>query len=342
MILYENEFEKWNGSRILRKKLTCTVVTATRVLRTHRVVQGCLKMPMIPPLIFVVIMIWTVVPVGAQVERRSPEDSRTLELVDQLKEIIQKAEKSRSINPAILNQLRDLVNRYDWPWRVKLLFDDFSDGDYILNPAWSVSRGDFRVVRGSGLQTIVGPRSSLSPPESPNKGESSPIDIIGGILRGVADPKGIMRQFRAGLPTAEISIPVVIGNAFAIRVRLVSRDRTQDGARLEFGPFRGSDRYWGYRLVYNPGQRPSFEILRLFPGRSTIVEKLDAAIELEDGMVHSLEWQRDSEGLIQVFLDGREIMRTIDRGSDFFDGFTILNGGGDYKFERIEIFGTAR
>jgi hypothetical protein len=299
---------------------------------------------MIPPLIFVVIMVWSIASVGAQSERAAMEDSRTLELVDRLKEIIQKAEKSRNVNAATLNQLRDLVNRYDRPWRVKLLFDDFSDGDYTFNPAWSVGRGEFRVVRGSGLRSIVSPQSSLplSPPESQNKGEVSSIDIIGGILKGIADPPNIMSQFRAGLPTAEISIPVVIGNAFAISVRLISRDRNQDGARLEFGPFRGSDRYWGYRLAYNPGQRPSFEILRLFPGRSTIVQKLDAAIDLEDGNAHSLEWQRDREGHMQVFLDGREILRTIDRGTDFFDGFTILNGGGDYTFERIEVFGTAR
>ena len=301
-------------------------------------------MPWIPPLICVVIVVWPIAFVGAQSQRAAMEDSRTLELVDRLKEIIQRAEKSRNVNAATLNQLRELVNRYDWPWRVKLLFEDFSDGDYTLNPAWSVGRGDFQVVRGSGLRSIVGPQSSLPPssPETQKKGEVSSIDIIGGILKGIAEPPGIMTQFRVGLPTAEISIPVVIGNAFAIRVRLVSRDRNQDGARLEFGPFRGSDRYWGYRLAYNPGQRPAFEILRLFPGRSTIVQKVDAAIDLEDGIAHSLEWRRDREGQMQVFLDGREIMQTIDRGADFFDGFTILNGGGDYTFERIEIFGMAR
>ncbi|MGH7817428.1 MAG: hypothetical protein ACREOR_08570, partial [Candidatus Binatia bacterium] len=83
---------------------------------------------------------------------QSPDDARTLELVDRLKEVIQRAERNR-VDTATVNQLRDLVRRYDWPWRVKLLFEDFSDGDFTANPTWSVSRGDFRVLRGAGLRT---------------------------------------------------------------------------------------------------------------------------------------------------------------------------------------------
>jgi len=41
-----------------------------------------------------------------------------------------------------------------------------------------------------------------------------------------------------------------------------------------------------------------------------------------------------------VLLDGSEVVRATDRSvNDFFDGFTIANTGGDYTFERIEIFG---
>ena len=54
-------------------------------------------------------------PVEAQMEQALPNDPRSLELVDRLKEIIQKLEKSRPADPALLQQLRDLVRRYDWP-----------------------------------------------------------------------------------------------------------------------------------------------------------------------------------------------------------------------------------
>jgi len=139
---------------------------------------------------------------------------------------------------------------------------------------------------------------------------------------------------------AEISAPVAIGNAFAIRARVTSRAKPVTGMRIEFGPYRGNGREWGYRLAYNPGQRPSFEILRFSPGRSAAVETYDVFADLEDGKAHELEWRRDRDGAMSVFLDGTEIVRAVDRGiTEYFDGFTIVNLGGDYTFEEIEIFG---
>ena len=49
----------------------------------------------------------------AQVDRKPTGEARTLELVDQLKDVIQKAEKSRTSDPGLIQQLRDLVRRYD-------------------------------------------------------------------------------------------------------------------------------------------------------------------------------------------------------------------------------------
>jgi len=146
---------------------------------------------------------------GAQVDRKPVGETRTLELVDQLKDVIQKAEKTRT-DPALMQQLRDLVRRYDWPWRVALLYDDFHDGDYTANPSW-------------------------------------------------------------------------------------------------------------------------------------VVEVYDQSVNLEDGRPHGLEWRRGTDGEMVVLLDDKEIIRTSDRASgESFDGFTVINGGGDYAFSQIAIFGTPR
>lgn len=276
---------------------------------------------------------------------QSPDDSRTLELVDRLKEVIQRGERGRG-DGATLNQLRDLVRRYDWPWRVKLLFDDFSDGDFTNNPAWTVGRGDFRVVRGSGLRSYVGADSPARPAPAERGGGSggSTLEgILGGILRGVLEPPTPGNQLRGVLPVAEISIPLAIGNAFALRLRIVARERPPEGARVEFGVFRGNDRDWGYRLAYVPGPRPALELVRLTPGRSAVVERFEGVTGLEDGRAHQLELRRERDGNMQVWVGNRELIRTVDRGvSDVFDGFTILNGGGEYIFERIELFGAER
>ena len=277
---------------------------------------------------------------GAQTERLSAHNGRTLELVDHLKEIIQRWEKNRTANPALLNQLRELVRRYDWPWRVKLLFDDFKDGDYTRNPAWVVIRGEFTIARPSGLRTIVGPPAVAQPVPAERRRERNPADIIGGILKGISEPGGAVSPLSDTPRVAEISTPVAVRNAFAIRTRMISQAKPVTGARIEFGPYRGNGREWGYRLAYNPGQRPSFEILRFSPGRSAVVETYDVFAELEDGKAHELEWRRDRDGGMSVFLDGAEIVRAVDRGiTEFFDGFTIVNLGGDYTFEEIEIFG---
>jgi len=276
----------------------------------------------------------------AQTERWSARSGRTLEVIDHLKEIIQRWEKNRTANPVLLNQLRDLVRRYDWPWRVKLLFDDFKDGDYNRNPAWVVSRGEFSIARPTGLRTRVEPRSAAQQFPAEKTRDLNPAGTLGGIVKDLSEPAGIINPL-ADIPRgAEISTPVAIGNAFAIRARMLSQAKPVTGARIEFGPYRGNGREWGYRIAYNPGQRPSFEILRFSPGRSAVVETYDVFAELEDGKTHELEWRRDRDGAMSVFVDGTEIVQAVDRGiTEFFDGFTIVNLGGDYTFEEIEIFG---
>lgn len=283
--------------------------------------------------------------VRAQPERAAPDDMRTLQLVDQLKEIIQQAERGRGTDRATLSSLKDLVNRYDWPWRVRLLSDDFSDGNFTANPAWSVYRGDFRVVRGLGLVSTSNVETVSSPaPGDTGTGSGSPSvieGILGGILKGVLE-RGPSTQFRSSVVTSEISTPVGIGNAFAVRVRMASRERNPAGSRIEFGPYRGGEREWGYRLAFNPAQRPAWELVRALPGRSAIVEKSDNVAGAGDGRAHNIEWRRDRDGNMQVLVDGAELFRALDRSNDLFDGFTIVNSGGEYNFERIEVFGADR
>ncbi len=277
----------------------------------------------------------------AQVDRMPAGESRTLELVDQLKDAIQKAEKSRT-DPALMQQLRELVRRYDWPWRVALLYDDFRDGDYTANPSWVVDQGDFRVSR-FGLGSIFTQPASPTRGSSEPRGEKSTLEVLGGIL------KGMTRREDAAAPqpplpsAAEISTALRISNAFAVKLQMTSRGKPADGARLEFGPYQGRERNQGYRLIYNPGSKPAFALLRIAPGRSSVIEVYDQFVELENGRSHSFEWRRSTDGEMVVLLDDQEIIRTIDRASEeSFDGFTIINGGGDYTFSQFEIFGTNR
>ena len=292
----------------------------------------------------------TILPVfsaGAQVDRKPAGDTRTLELVDQLKDVIQKAEKTRT-DPALMQQLRDLVRRYDWPWRVALLYDDFHDGDYTANPSWVVDKGDFRVSQ-FGLGTVFTQPASPTPRSPEKRGEKSALEIFGGILGGLTERGEGTTERRedatpAPLPSAaEISTALRISNPFAVKLQMTSRGRSADGARLELGPYQGRERNQGYRLVYTPGNKPGFALLRVAAGRSSVIEVYDQLVNLEDGRPHGLEWRRGTDGEMVVLLDDKEIIRASDRASgEPFDGFTVINGGGDYAFSQIAIFGTPR
>jgi hypothetical protein len=280
---------------------------------------------------------------SARSEGLSADEARVLELVDEMKEVIHRWERNPSANPLLLNEFREVVRRYDWPWRVRLLVEDFRDGNYTADPAWVVRRGDFRIIPGGGLETLVGLQTITRPSSGERTGDPGPSEIYDGILKGRFEAPVFGNEFREPVRSSEISTAVALGNAFAIIIRMASRESTAVNSRVEFGPYRGDRREWGFRLAYNPGQRPSFEILRLSPGRTVVVESYDVFSNLEDSKTHKIEWRRDRDGAMLVLLDDREIIRAVDRIiTDFFDGFTVVNKGGDYVFERIEIFGIER
>jgi hypothetical protein len=284
----------------------------------------------------------TLVPVShlqAQMEPGSAAASRTQELVDQLKELIRGAERDQRSSPLLTKQLRELVRRYDWPWKVALLHDDFRDGDYTYDPSWIVSNGDFRVVRGSGLRTVFDTtRQGRRLVDKRN--ENPAMDIFEGIF-GARD-----REARSDLQTtsqsgAEIYTRLSITKAFAVKVQLKFRGNSDDDNRLEFGPYLNNERHLGYRLAYESGNRPSLSLLRIAPGRSAIIETYDRGLDLEDGNPHIIEWRRADDGEMVVLLDDKEIIRTVDRAhSDSFNGFNIVNKGGVYELKEISIFGT--
>jgi hypothetical protein len=143
------------------------------------------------------------------------------------------------------------------------------------------------------------------------------------------------------LPSSgEISTALRISNSFAVKLQMTSRGKPAEGSRLEFGPYQGRERNQGYRLVYSPGNKPAFMLVRVAPGRSSVIEVYDQSVNLEDGRPHGLEWRRGTDGEMVVLLDDKEIIRTSDRATaESFDGFTVINGGGDYSFSRIAIFG---
>ena len=68
---------------------------------------------------------------------------------------------------------------------------------------------------------------------------------------------------------------------------------------------------------------------------------VDQGIMLQDGVPHTLEWRRSNDGEMVVLLDNTEVIRTVDRAYDNrFDGFAVINKGGEFDLKQVATFGT--
>lgn len=82
-------------------------------------------------------------------------------LIRELKERIDRAEQTRAAEPKFLEDLRQILGRYETGWPVSALFDSFADNDYTRAPAWSVHRGAWIIDRQYGLKRALDGSDSL-------------------------------------------------------------------------------------------------------------------------------------------------------------------------------------
>jgi hypothetical protein len=270
---------------------------------------------------------------------------RTQDLIDKLTPLIDDAERTRAADPRFLRDLRAAIRDFDRPWRVEVLYDDFRDGDYQTNPAWQVTAGKFWVETNFGL------RSAITPPAAPAAGQEQPqqqqkttqkeqlTKLFGQILNQAINEgqkQGAAPPPPAAPDTAAIQVPVKISTAFAITLELSS---WQPKGRLDFGPYQGNAET-GYRLIYTPGAEPALTLVRASPRGAATIETAEKLV-LEDQRQHRLDWTRSPDGTMVVTVDGTELMRTVDRYyAQPFDGFRLVNRGGDYILRSIRIAGT--
>ena len=277
---------------------------------------------------------------GAAEATGNGQADRVRKLIDELNALVDEAEKARAADPIFLRDLRDLARRYDRPWRQLVLVDDFGDGDFTAGPAWTVSSGRYWVERDWGLRSTV-TAASAAPKEEP-RGKTSGRDVAISILGNILNQAVGERGQGGGAPAsaepdfAAIHSPAPISNAFAIEVEMSS---WKGQGRLEFGPYQGAERATGYRLAYTPGG--PLELLRVSARGAATIESSRQAVTLEDKKTHLIAWTRSVDGAMKVTLDGKETLAAADRGLRHpFDGFMIVNRGGDYIVKRAAVYGT--
>ena len=276
---------------------------------------------------------------GTAEAKGNGQADRVQKLIDDLNALVDEAEKARAADPNFLRDLRDLVRGYQRPWRKLVLADDFGDGDFTANPAWTVTSGRYWVERNWGLRSSVA-AASAAPKKEPRRkttGRDVAISILGNILNQAVGEQGQSGGSTASAEPefAAIHSPVPISNAFAIEVEISS---WKDQGRLEFSPYQGAERTNSYRLASTPGG--PLELLRVSARGAAIIESSRQGVTLEDKKPHVIAWTRGVDGAMKVTLDGKENLSVTDRGlRDPFDGFMIVNRGGDYIVKRAAIYG---
>lgn len=267
-------------------------------------------------------------------------DNQTQAIIDRLRELIEKGRQERSISQNMRAELQALADQYDWPWRVRVLLDDFADGNFTANPAWVVASGEFWIDRYEGLRTRLEAPAKQQQTSQGESGDAASV-IIGTILGQVLKPQQQQGTTQAAAPTeAAIHAAAGITNAFALEIELRALPGTASRS-IELGPYQGERRDSGYRLSYVVGDAPSLELTRQSPGRSSVIEFSDSVPALDDGARHTVQWQRSADGAMIVLVDGTEVMRATDRSiRNPFNGVSIINRGGDFAISRISVDGT--
>ncbi len=281
----------------------------------------------------------------------------TAELVEALRDLIEKGRSERLADPWYLRELEDLAARYDRPWQRLLLSDDFSGRGATPEAPWQVTEPEWMVDWRHGLRSVVTPPAPPAETAGRERGGDSVEDaakqIIGGLLQeALRGEQGERRQDREQQPAAPADDPdfaavtarVAITNAFALEVELSRRALAEVTApRLELGVYQGERIDAGYRLVVMPGDGGTeVRLLKLSPrGTVSTLEKATADATLADGAAHRLAWTRDRGGRMEVSLNGTTLFSLRDRGyNDPFDGLVAINGGGDFALRRVALKGT--
>jgi hypothetical protein len=281
-------------------------------------------------------------PAMAQEPRYKPLPAQTQtgdmsELVKKLRSLTDEAERSKAADPAFINDLRNLANAYDNPWPLKLLSDNFRDGDFTKNPAWTVIAGTWQVDakgRFTGLHSAIAKAKTETTQDTGGTGASQIVGNVLETLRKQQQGQGAAQPARE--EHATIFAPVGISNAFSIRLELASGE----GGRFDFGPAVGPNRDSLYRITYMPEAESGLVLSRVTPQGTQLLASSNGKIVLEDNKSHVMEWKRDRAGKMTVALDGKPQIEATDMQlKSRFDGFLMDNGGGSYWIRSVEIAG---
>jgi hypothetical protein len=302
---------------------------------------------------------------AAPVQAQTGGDDRMQELIEEIRQLMQRAEREDQADPWLIEDVREVLAEYGVPWQRTVYashFDRQLDG--VPEP-WRVASGQFR-VDSRGLHSLVPTAAELRAAQDgrtddaqagtgnrDDAGRDQPSDqmgdLLGAVLEEALDEPGRAQSGdgdrERGTPEpvpARALLPKQMANAFAVRLQVSAQAPSAGRGQLAVGPYQGDQARAGYRLIYRPeaGEaQAAFELMKRGPrGTKATVALSDGAPRVADGETHTVVWTRGRDGAMKVTVDGEPVIQVTDRGfSDPFAGLVVHNAGGDYGFDSLVI-----
>ena len=158
---------------------------------------------------------------------RGSDDPSVQALLDELTALVDEADRARAADPRFIEDLRNLIRGYDWPWRVTILDENFSDGRVAETPRWSILSGEFRAEYGVGLRSVIQARQA-SQQQSSGDEDDLAAQLLNQLLKQATQGQGT--QTKAAPDSALIHVATPIANGFAVDSAISSK---QSNGRFE-------------------------------------------------------------------------------------------------------------
>ena len=288
--------------------------------------------------------------IGAGLPVHAAEGKMSGQLLEELRQLTRESREKQAADRWLQRALDDLVARYDRPWQRKILFEDFSDGDYTHNPSWQLLEGHFEVVRGQGL---VGrdksPVDQASQGNTPPSGRNAQPDLTGALVGALLDqafgPKSDSRNNAgASQPSSggqggpnRLRLKAGVSNAFSLTATL----RASAATRFSITLMQSQNDRYGYRLKIDAADSGLVELERVRNGMGSIVESRPLNMKLGDGLLHDLSWRQAPDGTVSVLIDQKPVFSVPDRAfRDAYPWLELVHISGDLTLRSLEIEGT--
>lgn len=285
--------------------------------------------------LLIIMSVCVISPIPSYPADNDPNREALVNLLNELEVKINDADKKMIAHPHFIKDLQALIEKYRGRLRKVFLKEDFSDGDYWKGPRWRVVSGQFNITKAKRLRNVV---FAERPVEKTETDEES--DLFGAILQEVLKSSSDKEEEEAPTPevkAASIWTNVMIGPAFEVDIRMVSE--SQWGSMEVV--LLGGERYVPfYRMVYNapPSAERPIQIFRERNSRSYLIDEAIKYPSLDDGVLHRIQWSRDTQGKMKILVDGKEILSTMEVFyNKNFSGLSLMNRGGTYEWGPITV-----